>query len=113
MRNTQADLGAEAQTKHLNNFMMKMKNSGHSEQFRKQILDSSYNAYQEMVKADQSGEKPFYRDKNWQKDLRKNEKNKKRLNWYKSYGKNQKVQYTTVLFVPSAKVNMKLIDTMT
>ena len=78
LRNTQIDLGKDVQTKHLNNFMIKMKNSGHSEQYRKQILDSTVHAFEDMVKADQSGKRPLYRDKNWQKELRKDEKAPKR-----------------------------------
>ena len=77
LRNTQIDLGEQVQTKHLNNFMIKLKNSGYTAEYRKQILDSACKAFDEMVKADQSGEKPLYRDKNWQKEKRKEQKEKK------------------------------------
>ena len=96
LRNTQIDLGKDVQTKHLNNFMIKMKNSGHSEQYRKQILDSTLYAFEEMIEADQSGKRPLYRDKNWQKELRKDEKAQKRLNWYRNRGNDSNgVVYTT------------------
>ena len=101
LRNTQIDLGKEVQTKHLNNFMIKMKNSGHSEQYRKEIIESTLHAFEEMIKADCTGERPLYRDKNWQKELRRHEKSQKRVNWYKNSGKGpNEVKYTTVLFVP-------------
>ena len=53
--------------------MIKMKNSGHSEQYRKEILESTLHAFEEMIKADCTGEQPLYRDKNWQKELRRHE----------------------------------------
>ena len=83
-----------------------MKNSGHSEHYRKQILDSPLHAFEEMVKADQSGKRPLYRDKNWQKEVRKDEKAYKRLNWYGNGGNDSNgvvYTYTTVLFVSVTK----------
>ena len=92
-------------------FMLKMKNSGYSQQYRKQILISALKAFDEMVKADQTGEKPLYRDKKWQQDERKQEHEKRKLNWYKACqnghnkqtNKNEIVKYNTVLFVPVTK----------
>ena len=107
LRNTQIELGRDFQMKHLNNFMVEMKNSGYSAKYRKQILDSSEKAFEIMIKDNQSGKKPLYRDKNWNKELRKTQKQEKKLNWYKIGGKyNQKkneIDYKTVLFVPVTK----------
>ena len=86
--------------------MVKLKNSGYTAQYRKQILDSAFKAFEKMIKADQSGEKPLYRDKNWQKEKRKEEKEMNRLNWYKNSrnkpGSND-IEYKTILFVPVTK----------
>ena len=104
LRNTQIDLGKEVQNKHLNKFMIKMKNSGHSEQYRKQILDSTFNAFDEMLEADRSGKRPLYRSKNWQTDIRREKKSHKHLNWYKNGGKYLNTpEYKTVLVVPVTK----------
>ena len=104
LRNTQIDLGKEVQTKHLNKFMIKMKNSGHSEQYRKQILDSTLKAFDEMIEADHSGERPLYRSKNWQKEIRKEKKKNNHLNWYKTGGSYPNAEeYKTVLIVPVTK----------
>ena len=107
LRNTQVELGKEVQAKHLNEFMIKLRNSGYTAKYRKQILDSAFKAFEEMVKADQSGEKPLYRDKNWKKDIRKEQKEYNHLNWYKNCrsklrGVND-IEYKTVLFVPVTK----------
>jgi hypothetical protein len=65
-----------------------------------------------MVKADQAGEKPLYRDKNWEKEKRNEQKESNRLNWYKTSrtkpagsGSNASndIEYKTVLFVPVTK----------
>ena len=107
LRNTQIELGRGVQIKHLNNFMVVMKNSGYSANYRKQILDSSEKAFEKMVKDDQLGVKPLYRDKKWNKELRKTQKHEKKLNWYKNGGKGTvnkiEMEYTTVLFVPITK----------
>ena len=106
LRNTQIGLGREVQIKHLNKYMVKMKNSGYKAEYRRQILNSSDKAFTQMVKDDQMGVKPLFRDKNWNKESRKKEKETKRKNWYKEkrnyLGKN-KVEYTSVLIVPVTK----------
>ena len=100
LRNTQIELGKDIQTKHLNNFMIKMRNSGYTAHYRKQVLDSAYKAFEKMVKDDQAGTKPLYRDKNWNKDIRKEQKQSRKLNWYKGGGNLKPVEYKSVLFVP-------------
>ena len=100
LRNTQVELGKDVQTKHLNNFMIKMKDSGYTAPYRKQILSSALNAFEKMVKDDQSGTKPLYRDKNWNKETKREQKERKQINWYKNYGTgSNSVEYKSVLLV--------------
>jgi hypothetical protein len=42
-----------------------------------------------MVKENQAGTKPLYRDKNWNKEIRKEQKQGRKLNWYKSRGNSE------------------------
>ena len=42
LRNTKVELGSQTQNKHLNQFMLKLKNSGYGIKFRKEILDNSF-----------------------------------------------------------------------
>ena len=102
MRNTKIELGNDVQIRYLNEFMVKMKNSGYDAIYRKQILDSAFNAYEKMVEADKSGAKPMYRDRDWNLLARKEEKKIKKLNWYKNGEKDEK-EYKSVLFVPATK----------
>ena len=102
LRNTQIGLGKEIQIKHINNFMISMKNSGYTAKYRKEIVDSTFKAFNKMVKDDESGIKPLYRDKNWNKKARREQKRDKKLNWYKNGGRD-KIEYTTVISVPVTK----------
>ena len=103
LRNTQMELGKDVQTKHLNNFMIKMRNSGYTALYRKQILNSALLAFEKMVKDDQTGTKPLYRDKHWNKELRKEQKKMKQIKWYNNHGTENSLEYKSVLFVPVTK----------
>jgi hypothetical protein len=90
--------------KHLNNFMLKLKNSGYSVEYRKNILKSALNAFDQMCKDDQSGIKPLYRDREWNKEERNHQKQSRKVNWYK--GSEENIEYKSVLFVPVTKGGM-------
>ena len=104
LRNTNVELGVEIQRKHLNNFMLKLKNSGHSMKYRKQILDSALNGFEKMLLEDKNGTKPLFRNRNWNLKERTEQKNTKKSNWFNNHKKeeNQKsdIVYKSVLFVP-------------
>ena len=104
LRNTSLHLGKEVQEKHLNDFMLKLKNSGHSVKFRKQILDSILKAFDKILLEDKKGTKPLFRDRNWNLEEREESKKRKKLNWFNNY-KNEvppksEIIYKSVLFVP-------------
>ena len=97
LRNTKVELGPEVQKKHINLFMLQLKNSGYTKKFRKEIVDSSYKAFDEMMENDKNGIKPLYRPRHWNAEERKIQKSRKRSNWWNTV--KSKVQYKTVLFV--------------
>ena len=97
LRNTNVDLGPEIQKKHLDQFMLKLKNSNYNEKFRTQVLDSALKAFKKMQEDDKNGTKPMYRNRSWNAEERKSKKNEKKLNWWNS--KKSKIHYTSVLFV--------------
>ena len=76
LRNTKIEFGAEVQRKHLNNFMLQLKNSGYNQKFRREILDSALKAFQKMVEDDKNGIKPLYRSRDWNCEERKQSKSK-------------------------------------
>ena len=45
--------------------MVKLKNSGYSKKYRLEILDSALKAFDKMKMDEENGQKPLYRDRNW------------------------------------------------
>ena len=97
LRNTKVELGSEIQRKYLNQFMVKVKNSGYNHKFRKEVVDSGFKAYDKILEEDKNDIKPLYRSKDWKKEEREQLKSEKKSNWWNS--QKSKVQYTSVLFV--------------
>jgi hypothetical protein len=97
LRNTKVELGPQVQAKHLNHFMLKLKNSGYGQKFRKEILDSALQAFDKILEDDKNGTKPMYRSKTWNMEERQKAKLNKKRNWWNN--EKSKTQYKSVLFV--------------
>ena len=97
LRNTKIELGVEVQKIHLDRYMLKLKNSGYSQKFRTEILNSAFKAFQKMKDDDKSGIKPMYRSREWNQEERTLMKAKKKVNWWNT--DKSTVQYKSVLFV--------------
>ena len=78
LRNTSVEMGGEIQRQHLDRFMLKLKNSVHSVQYRKQILDSAIKGFDKMLEEDKNGTKPLFRNRQWNEkerlEMKKNNK---------------------------------------
>ena len=96
LRNTKIDLGEDIRNGHLNKFMIKLKNSGYDQKFRIEIVDSAIKAFENMIEEDRKGNKPLFRDRNWQQEERLALKQNKKRNWFR----NENSKYKSVLFVP-------------
>ena len=57
--------------------MLKMKNSGYRQKFRKEVLDSGQKAFQKMLKDDKCGLKPMNRSADYNAKERQNFKSKR------------------------------------
>ena len=68
LRNTKIELGENCRNKHLNNLMVKVKNSGYSGKFRKEIIDSSLKAFDKMIEEDRNGTNPLFRNRAWKRE---------------------------------------------
>ena len=99
MRNTKVELGSKIRNGYLNDFMLKLKNSGYSKKYRMEILDSATKAFNKMLEDDKNNIKPLFRARSWNKTERDEKKKNKRVNWYKSAEKTD-IKYKSVLFVP-------------
>ena len=61
-----------------------------------EVVNSALKAYERRKKADQEGERPSHRPREWKREERDQEKARKRSNWYKKGGNE------VVIFVPAA-----------
>ena len=91
--NCRRELSCSIKTKHLNRFMHLLKNSGYSETFRRNILESGISGYNKILAADEAGERPLYRPKEWRSRDRRIEKIRKKKNWLGTFWK-------SCIFVP-------------
>ena len=73
----------ERVVENVNEMVLRMQYSRYSEKFRYEVVDSALKAYRARKKADQEGERPLHRPKEWRREEREQEKMKKRGNWYK------------------------------
>ena len=108
MRNTKIELGEAIKIKHLNNFMLKMKNSGYPKKYRTEILNSTLVAFDQILSDDSKGVKPLFRSRSWNREERNKEKGERKTKWYKSGLKG--IEYTSVLFVPVTKGGILVKD---
>ena len=97
LRNTKVELGEEIQIKYLNEFMIKLKNSGYNKKYRIEVLDSAMKAFDKMKEDDKNNIKPLYRSRSWNNAERKKSKEMKKQNWWKS---DPKTDFKSVFFVP-------------
>ena len=58
--------------------MLKLKKSGYTEKFRREVLSSFFNAYNKMLEEDKTGVKPLDRSREWNSEERKISKSKKK-----------------------------------
>ena len=62
----------------LNDYMRRMMEAGYKESYRKAILTNALSIYHKKIEDDEEGKRPLFRDKNWKKEERKREKERKK-----------------------------------
>ena len=70
--------------------MLKMKNSGYRQKFRKEILDSGQKAFQKMIKDDKAGVKSMYRSGEYN-EKQESEEKKFKFQIFSYWGCNLKI----------------------
>ena len=68
--NTKKELNCGKKQAILSDFMQALKNSGYTVQFRKEILSAGVKGYNMILAADQKGERPMFRRKEWRRAAR-------------------------------------------
>lgn len=92
LRNTKRSLPEEVKTNFLSEFALRMKDSGYTCKFRKEVIEGGVKAYEKQVVRDETGQCPLYRPKGYKKDERAKKKAISKVSWYKPFD--------TVLFCP-------------
>ena len=96
MLNTSTDLEWEKYgAPVITDYMLRMRQAGNGEGMRKNALRHAANIYASMRKDDESGLRPMYREKNFQRIERKKQKSAKKHNWSTKGG------YIAPIMVPS------------
>ena len=96
----------EVTASHVLEMMRRNQYSGYNQRFRYQVLSSGLKAYERIIKDNDSGERPMYRTKEWQKEERENQKKRKSKEWYNKGG------YKSVIFVPATPSSRRNTKTL-
>ena len=92
LRNTSLELSWDLKAEMLSEFSERMRDSGYSEKFRYETIQSILTGWDKMVEEQKRGGRPINRPRNYEEKKRREEKWRKKANWFKTGG------YTTVLF---------------
>ena len=106
LHNTRKCLDDKIKIRILNEFMESLKVSGYNHADRLKILKGGINTYEKIEEKVKANIRPFYRPANFEKDERKERKDKAKNTWFK---KNNK--FTSVMFVeptPNGELVKKL-----
>ena len=98
LHNTKHEIEWNRKVDILDKFMCELKASGYSQYDRLQILKSGMSRY-DRLRIEEKGVRPFFLDGCYEKEQRREEKEKKRTNWF---NKNNNI-YSTVFFSPNTK----------
>ena len=92
LRNTKKELHEKVKIGFLNEFALRMKDSGYTSTFRREVIEGGVKAYEKQLEREKSGICPLYRPKGYMKDERDKKKAISKVAWYKPFD--------TVVFCP-------------
>ena len=79
----------------VSDYMNRMRVAGYTEEYRRSILESALNIFDEKWKDNNSGKRPIFRPKDWKEEERKEAKERKKLEWSSKGG------HIAPIFVPA------------
>ena len=91
--NCSRDLPWENKREHLNQISLRMQFSGYTKEFRYHVMASAIKAYNNLLQKEIKGERPLYRNRDWNTVNRRKQKELKKKEWYKEGG------YDSVIFI--------------
>ena len=78
----------------LSEFSARLCDSGYNQRYRQEVIQSVLSGWDRMVEEQEAGRRPINRARSWEEGRRRQEKQQKKSNWYKTGG------YSTVIFCP-------------
>ena len=93
LRNTSKSLGWKFMADQLSDLALRLMQSGYEEQFRGEVIRDAIVGYERMVAASESGGRPLYRPKQWERAIRDKRKTTRKTSWFRPHH--------SVLYVPA------------
>ena len=81
LRNCKPDMKWEEKNEYLQDYVIRMYHAGYTELFRYEVVRQATARFEGMLEKDREGHHPLYRDRDWQKNERREQKKKKKTNW--------------------------------
>ena len=94
LRNTKLEVPWPEKAAMLSEFSARLRDSGYSQRFRQEVIRSILSGWDRMVKEQEAGRRPINRSRSWQKERRRQDKQRKKSSWYRTGG------FSTVMFCP-------------
>ena len=108
LRNTHEDVPKEEVAEIFNKFAVKMKNSGYSTKFRREIINAGFTSFKRQRTLDEKGEKMMFRSRNFEKAARKRAKLNNRDWWKRTRaGVESPISVIKVHWTPESKLLKK------
>ena len=86
MRNVSTACTDQERRDKVRHYMARMQYSGYEMEDRVKVYRAAKRRYDEMIRRDREGTEPLYRGKEWNKDERAKEKERKKRTWFKGDG---------------------------
>ena len=101
LRNCSPEMSWEEKGAHLTEFAKEMKNSGHKEKFREEVMNTAVKKYERDLVDHESGKKNMYRNRE-EREIEKEQKGgeMKKDSWFRKRGSEKQQKTTSILRVP-------------
>ena len=86
LRNTSQSVAWSRRVDLLSDFSLRMMLSGYTENFRASIIQSALTAWERMLVEDMTGVQPLYREREWRREERDKQKERKKSRWFRKLG---------------------------
>ena len=86
LRNTKLEVPWPEKAAMLVEFAARLRDSRYSQRFRQEVIRSILSGWDRMVKEQEVARRPINRSRSWQKEKRRQEKQRKKSSWYRTGG---------------------------